>query len=325
MSAKRPPKRRRVDPVLTAPDNSETVRSITDAVTAQVLDNLRAAGIVSPTTTVQSGAAGESTSSESRNQGSDTPIIHIPAQNIASTFDNLRQEYKPLGRPLYTKINSKLQEKILSREFIDMSDILVNHQPAELNLHLAVKNQQVGLTSSKKRKFVSIETWTDAFCIFASVLRKANPHPTLAEDLAIYMDLIRQVHRDGGDWYFYDTNFRQARQNDDTLSWGTVDQVLHTRALNKHKQNSSTITKPFPKQASRKTCFRFNGGRACDGTCGYLHACYTCKGNHPNSQCTKPGSQSKGGFEKKGDSWGNKKSQSMSYEREQTTNKNYTK
>lgn len=190
MSAKRPPKRRRVDPVLTAPDKSETVRSITDAVTAQVLDNLRAAGIVSPTTTVQSGAAGESTSSESRNQGSDTPIIHIPAQNIASTFDNLRQEYKPLGRPLYTKINSKLQEKILSREFIDMSDILVNHQPAELNLHLAVKNQQVGLTSSKKRKFVSIETWTDAFCIFASVLRKANPHPTLAEDLAIYMDLI---------------------------------------------------------------------------------------------------------------------------------------
>lgn len=31
-----------------------------------------------------------------------------------------------------------------------MSDVLVDHQPPELDLHLAVKNQKIGLTSGKK-------------------------------------------------------------------------------------------------------------------------------------------------------------------------------
>lgn len=39
-----------------------------------------------------------------------------------------------------------------------MSDVLVNHQPAELDLHLAVKNKKIGLTSGKKRQFLTIET-----------------------------------------------------------------------------------------------------------------------------------------------------------------------
>lgn len=59
--------------------------------------------------------------------------------------------YKPLGRPLYSKINAKLKDKIRSREFIDMSDVLVDHQPAELDSHLAVKNQKIGLTSGEKK------------------------------------------------------------------------------------------------------------------------------------------------------------------------------
>ena len=54
--------------------------------------------------------------------------------------------------------------------------------------------------------------------IFSSVLRNVNPnHPTLAEDLAIDADLIRQIHKDCGDWYFNGVNFRQTLQNYDTL------------------------------------------------------------------------------------------------------------
>lgn len=75
------------------------------------------------------------------------------------------------------------------------------------------------------------------------------------------MDLIRQIHKDGGDWFFYNVNFRQAMQNDDTLSWSYVDQILHTRALNRSKNAVvSTSIKPFQNQAPRKTCHKFNGG-----------------------------------------------------------------
>ena len=43
-------------------------------------------------------------------------------------------------------------EKNSSQEFIDMSDILVDHQPIDLDFHIQVQNKKVGLDSSKKKK-----------------------------------------------------------------------------------------------------------------------------------------------------------------------------
>lgn len=310
MSSKRPTKRRRLNPPETATNSTnDNVTSMADAisaaVTAKVMDNLKESGIF-PKEKTSVDAAHTIGNTESPNEAAVMgmnntnvspnvqPNIIIPAHSLCSTTNLTHQSvYKPLGRPLYTKINVKLQEKIRSKDYIDMSDILTDHHPAELDLHLAVHNNRVGLTSGKKRKFLTIENWTDAFMIFSSVVRKANPnHPTISEDLAIYMDLIRQINKDGGDWYFYDINFRQSMQNDDTLSWSYVDQVLHTRALNRPKQRpimNSNPNKPFPYTASRKTCHKYNknGGRACNGSCGYLHQCFQCNGNHPMSLCPK--------------------------------------
>lgn len=56
-----------------------------------------------------------------------------------SEFSNT--SYKPLGRPLYTQINGKLQEKISANEFVDMADIL--DPPSDLepyDFHLLVKH-----------------------------------------------------------------------------------------------------------------------------------------------------------------------------------------
>jgi hypothetical protein len=54
---------------------------------------------------------------------------------------------------LYSKINHKIQDKIKQKEFIDMSDILVDHHPADVDQHLAVKQKRVGLTSGKNGMF----------------------------------------------------------------------------------------------------------------------------------------------------------------------------
>lgn len=271
--------------------------AISEAVTNKVMDSLRKSGVfpkdsqISGTcNNIDSGCPSDVQSHNNVNNNNnihDTVAISIPAQDLCAQVTSTITSYKPLGRPLYTKINIKLQEKIRNKDFIDLSDILVDHQPSEMDLHLAVKNNRVGLTSGKKRKFLSIESWTDAFSIYASVLRKANPsHPTLAEDLAIYIDLIRQIQKDGGDWYFYDTNFRQIMQNDDTLSWSYVDQVLHTRSLNRQKSRLTQLpSKPFHNSASRKTCHKFNGGRPCNGLCGYLHLCWHCHEQHSMQVC----------------------------------------
>jgi len=66
-----------------------------------------------------------------------TNIVSIPAQDLVSGLNNpsyISNTYKPLGRPLYSKINPKLQDKIKHKEFIDMSDILVDHHPAAVDL-----------------------------------------------------------------------------------------------------------------------------------------------------------------------------------------------
>lgn len=90
-----------------------------------------------------------------------------------------------------------------------MADIF--DPPSDLepyDFHLSVKhNGRVGL-SRKKKMYLTIGTWTDAFSIFASVLRQENKgNSDLPEDLAIYMDLIRSLQKDGGDWYNYDVTF----------------------------------------------------------------------------------------------------------------------
>lgn len=161
--------------------------------------------------------------------------VQLPAMLFANTtkktdgmseFSNT--SYKPLGRPLYTQINGKLQEKISANEFVDMADIL--DPPSDLepyDFHLSVKhNGRVCLSSGKKKKYLTIETWTDAFIIFAFVLRQGNKGNS-------DMNLIRSLQKDGGDWYNYDATFRKAKQADISLSWRQVDQVLYSRSLMK--------------------------------------------------------------------------------------------
>ena len=89
--------------------DSQTVKSMSDAITAQVLDNLKASGIVAHSIWSQSNIEGETTAIEIRFDNSEHPIIHIPAQNIVSEFEILKHnDYKPSVKPLYSKINSKL-------------------------------------------------------------------------------------------------------------------------------------------------------------------------------------------------------------------------
>lgn len=137
MSTRRPSKRRRlavtsqaetIQPPLSVqaetmqPDamdqskTNKTVQSISAAVTAQVFENLKAAGLLpkptdesNKTTTPSAAGAPTSQNEGTHDQNNDSSSIHIPSQDIVSAFVNKHMyNYKPLGRPLYSKINAKL-------------------------------------------------------------------------------------------------------------------------------------------------------------------------------------------------------------------------
>lgn len=86
--------------------------------------------------------------------------VQLPAMLFANTtkktdgmseFSNT--SYKPLGRPLYTQINGKLQEKISANEFVDMADILDPLQILNLMIFIFRLNTMEGLAYHRvKRK-----------------------------------------------------------------------------------------------------------------------------------------------------------------------------
>lgn len=120
------------------------------------------------------------------------------------------------------------------------------------------------MSSGKKKKYLTIEAWTDAFSIVASVLRQGSKgNSDLPEDLAIYMDLIRSIQKDGGDWYSYDVTFRKAKQADSSLYWRQMDQVLYSRALMKKLGGPSITTNFFRSHSFLRFCLKFNEGKPC--------------------------------------------------------------
>lgn len=140
----------------------------------------------------------------------------------------------------------------------------------------------LGYYRDEKKKYLTIETWTDAFSIFASVLRQGNKgNSDLPEDLAIYMDLIRSR----GDWYNYDVTFQKAKQADISLSWRQMDQVLYSRAIMKKLGGPSITTNSFRSHSFRRFCFKFNEGKPCTTNCKYAHICASCSKPHPKVQC----------------------------------------
>lgn len=208
-----PAKRRRMTNNKSAHDTtndastSDVIQSLTQTITSNIMAELKKVGVL-PNQNSQVELSQHNQQEVYSHQGLTTHEEISAAAAVAS--DNhlpdingnvFHSEYKPLGRPLHTYVTPKLKEKILSNEFVQMSDIL--DPPTEMDFvdfHLSIKDKgKVGLTSNKKKKYVTIEEWTDAFSIFSSVLRQGNPdNHSLSESLAVYMHLIRSIQKDGG-------------------------------------------------------------------------------------------------------------------------------
>ena len=184
--------------------------------------------------------------------------------------------------------------------------LLLSAGSGDTRYHLSVSSQSgsslpaLSLEPTQKSKpITSIETWTSAFQVFVGVY--TVKYPLEAPSLMKYGEVVRDLAARGGDWRFYDQQFRHLRQsNTSEMPWGSTHWELWIRAQNFH--NSARFTKnltvrnspaPYPigPFVPKGYCRKFHRGNDCPG-CSFRHQCFKCGVVHPANRCNFRSSKS---------------------------------
>ena len=189
--------------------------------------------------------------------------------------------------PLHSRVPLKTKDKIWADEYVELSTL---QDESVDDVTISVKAGHISTTSSAKRRYLTIEQWTDAFSTFSSVYRLKFQGQS--EQLSTYMSIVRKIANERGAWHYYDTNFRKIKAACN-LSWDQIHSELYVTALSRKQPlrfrssrdlsdtERSRTTIPF-------TCNKYNKGMFCSG-CDYRHICKysNCGGKHPGHKCWK--------------------------------------
>ena len=196
--------------------------------------------------------------------------------------------------PIDARVSEKLRAKIWNNEFFDFSSLLSN-PVFEDRFQLTISNSDKEKTPSlclepvsNAKKHLSIETWLSCFHIFVGVYTSRRPHEAPA--LMKYGEVVQDLAARGGNWKFYDENFRFLRQAQPaSFPWGVIHWELWMRAQHSFKKHTNPAGQGRPKQQDQVTprgyCFKFHWGVACAPGCAFKHLCFKCEGPHPVSRC----------------------------------------
>lgn len=196
--------------------------------------------------------------------------------------------------PIDARVSEKLRAKIWNNEFFDFSALLSNpvfEDRYQVTITNSDKEKIPSLCLepvSKAKKHLSIETWLSCFHVFVGVYTSRCPHEAPA--LMKYGEVVQDLAARGGNWKFYDENFRFLRQaQPSSFPWGIIHWELWMRAQHSFKKQSNPAGQGRAKQQDQGTpkgyCFKFHRGVACDAGCAFKHLCYKCEGTHPVSRC----------------------------------------
>ena len=169
----------------------------------------------SRTGTAAVGMSGEASSSNMQTQ-CDTPIMQPPM--LSCVCDELGAD-----------VAGNVKEKIWRGEFVDLGvltqkDTWRGDDPP--TICLAPTGSSLLLRpQSRIPTIYSIEQWTSAFLIYASIYLER--HTSRAREMLKYIDIVRSITRFGGyNWRTYDVQFRSRQARQPQRSWAVIDTEL---------------------------------------------------------------------------------------------------
>ena len=206
--------------------------------------------------------------------------------------------FHSIAVPLGSRISANIKSKIWAEEFIDFGSLLdPSPNPDKYSLSFtAPSNRALPRTPQftfepvkTPKKVTSISDWVSAFHTFVAIYFEKFPKET--PKLMKFCETVRDIAARGGDWSYYDEQFRYLRQlGPRQYPWDIVHWELWHRAVTfRPKQGtfqSDRANSKFKGKANmlKGTCWTFNMGRSCSG-CRYEHKCSKCGGKHPGTQC----------------------------------------
>lgn len=179
-------------------------------------------------------------------------------------------------------VSHQIKQKIVLGEYIDFGQLLGNNSNRQGPEFLTLVGGHIHVQSKgASTKITSIEQWTDAFLIYASIY--AYVHPEAFQGLLKYLSNIRlgASRTNSMGWKLYDEQFRCKKAMDHSLDWGVIDQELWLIYMQGGQSVGDTQT---PTRQYLK-CFNFNNGFCPMSTCRLLQSCLNCSGNHPVNRC----------------------------------------
>lgn len=193
-------------------------------------------------------------------------------------------------------IADKMKAKIWANEYIEFADLLKPLEAERYNVGFQFNNigTEMCLTPRTKKTIRDFDEWSSAFGIYACVYcRKfSGAHDALAK----YVEKVKEIKLDGGNWLQYDELFRRHREQV-PVPFDYFMPEFYAKAFRPKSFRNTTFGNPKGQgnQKGSKTfpkgyCWRFHGGQKCTG-CKFDHQCYICKsGKHPAIKCRTQGS-----------------------------------
>lgn len=123
-------------------------------------------------------------------------------------------EFRSVAVSLAARVSSKIKAKIWAQEYIDLS-FLLSLSPSSNSYSLSLKaNNEISSATpkfflepnDKPRRIFYISQWLTAFNTFVAVYTERLPQK--APQLMKYCETVRDIFAKGGDWRFYDDQFR---------------------------------------------------------------------------------------------------------------------
>ena len=220
-----------------------------------------------------------------------------------------------------TPLPRRMTDRILSGEFINLSDLLPNvissgiltTRPT-MQLEVGEGGMRVveGTCQPRGRHVHDLSTWLEAYTVYMQVMLQAAPHRT--HELLGYQSLIIKANRrfQPAAWLNYDRSFCQFAAANPLSKWDNIEanlwQLATTGLARPACAACQTPHPPTPaggcpfrafRQSSsphasgaggatfqgRPICQNYNYHR-CTGNCFRAHVCLQCNARHPATRCT---------------------------------------